>query len=98
MTGVINFLNPRRKMQRTISIDDPLYSVSEVAALLKVTPRTVFRRVAQGLLPPLHPTIHRMRGDQLRQMLETGMSWQQLSKKEPAQNARIARKMGGIRG
>jgi predicted DNA-binding transcriptional regulator AlpA len=52
---------------------DPLLTVEEVANWLQVSPRTVWRWSASGLLPPpVHPHRHstRWRADDLRRFVD----------------------------
>ncbi|HEY3318920.1 MAG TPA: helix-turn-helix domain-containing protein [Planctomycetota bacterium] len=67
---------------------EPFYTVAEVSKALKLSPRTIRRKVRRGELPPLHPVMRRFRGDQLQSVCEAGKPWCKLEKTRRKEHAK----------
>ena len=54
------------------------YGVSETAEILGVCRQTVWKWARAGKLPPIHGSIHRLRGDHLRKWADEGKAWSEI--------------------
>ena len=54
------------------------YGVSEVAGILGVSRKTVWKWAKEGNMPPIHGACRRLRGDQLARWVEGGKPWREI--------------------